>query len=60
MQSRTVHSVPVFSYDFFLFNIACPLRCQNGGTLDTGSCTCDCADGYSGSTCGGELQMVGQ
>ena len=36
----------------FSFNIACPLRCQNGGTVDTSSCTCDCADGYSGKTCG--------
>ena len=34
--------------------LACPLTCQNGGTLNETTCTCDCADGYSGDTCRGE------
>ena len=25
--------------------------CQNGGALSESTCTCDCADGYSGDTC---------
>ena len=31
---------------------ACAVTCQNGGTLNTGTCTCDCAEGYSGASCG--------
>ena len=38
---------------------ACPLTCQNGGTLSTGTCTCDCADGYSETTCGSECTAWG-
>ncbi len=37
--------------------LACPLNCQNGGTLNETTCTCDCADGYSGDTCGSECIM---
>ena len=33
---------------------ACALMCQNGGTHNENTCTCDCADGYSGDTCGSE------
>ena len=33
---------------------ACALMCQNGGTRNENTCTCDCADGYSGDTCGSE------
>ena len=42
----------------YLLHLGCPLTCQNGGTLNTSSCTCDCADGYSGKTCGSELQIA--
>ena len=38
---------------------ACPLTCLNGGTLNTVTCTCDCADGYSGTTCGSECTAWG-
>ena len=38
---------------------ACPLTCQNGGTLSEGTCTCACADGYSGATCGSECTAWG-
>ena len=38
------------------FYLACSLTCQNGGTLNMSSCTCDCPDGYSGSSCESELQ----
>ena len=31
---------------------ACALMCQNGGTRNETTCTCDCADGYCGDTCG--------
>ena len=34
--------------------IACLLTCQNGGTLNETTCTCACADGYSGDTCRSE------
>ena len=29
----------------------CLLMCQNRGTLNKLTCTCDCADGYSGDDC---------
>ena len=32
----------------------CSLICDNGGTLNSSSCTCDCADGFSGSNCSSE------
>ena len=38
----------------FITILACPLTCQNGGTLNESTCTCSCADGYSGDTCGSE------
>ena len=37
--------------------LACPLTCENGGTLNETTCTCACADGYSGDTCGSECIM---
>ena len=41
----------------FVTILACPLTCQNGGTRNETTCTCDCADGYSGDTCGSECIM---
>ena len=38
----------------FITILACPLICQIGGTLNELTCTCACADGYSGDTCGSE------
>ena len=40
--------------DSVLLSSACSLTCEKDGTLNTGTCTCDCADGYSGDTCGSE------
>ena len=37
---------------------ACARMCQNGGTRSELTCTCDCADGYSGDTCGSELKSL--
>ena len=37
--------------------LACALMCLNGGTRNETTCTCDCADGYSGDTCGSECIM---
>ena len=55
--SQYVLAVVVIS--FFLCCVpACPLICQNGGTLNTGACTCDCTDGYSGATCESEILLV--
>ena len=31
--------------------------CQNEGTRNETTCTCDCADGYSGDNCGSECIM---
>ena len=39
------------------FYLACSLTCQNGGTLNVSSCKCDCADGFSGSSCESELKL---
>ncbi len=36
---------------------ACALMCQNEGTRNETTCTCDCADGYSGDNCGSECIM---
>ena len=33
----------------------CPLNCQNGGTLNSSSCTCNCVDIFSGDQCESEL-----
>ena len=50
----------IYSISSFFFvpqlTLACPLTCQNGGTHNTRSCTCDCADGYSGFNCGSESE----
>ena len=34
--------------------LACTRLCQNGGTLDEGTCMCDCAGGFSGANCESE------
>ena len=34
--------------------LACSRMCQNGGTLDPGTCTCSCAGGFSGANCESE------
>ena len=44
---------------FFSYVSACNRTCQNGGTLNEGNCTCDCADGYSGDTCESECTVWG-
>ena len=33
---------------------ACSQSCQNGGTLDAGTCMCNCSGGFSGSNCESE------
>ena len=35
-------------------NVHCNKTCQNGGTLDAGTCVCNCTDGFSGSNCESE------
>ena len=33
------------------FSLDNDLECENGGTLDAESCTCQCAPGYEGNEC---------
>ena len=42
----------IISIAFALIVTACARICQNGGTLNAGTCTCDCTNGYIGATCG--------
>ena len=41
-------------YISFVSVPACSRVCQNEGTLDTGTCMCDCAGGFSGDNCDSE------
>ena len=43
---------------YFITALACPLTCQNGGTRIESTCTCNCADGYNGDTCGSEFNSL--
>lgn len=36
----------------------CIRECQNGGTLDSGACTCDCAGGFGGANCESECNVI--
>ena len=36
---------------------ACVRMCQNEGVLDVGTCTCDCAGGFSGANCESECNV---
>ena len=36
-------------------NVACTRTCQNGGTLNSSSCTCNCVDAFSGVECESEI-----
>ena len=36
---------------------ACSRMCQNGGTLDSGTCTCSCVGGFNGSNCESEYTL---
>ena len=51
-QERTTSTMLLFFT--FLSLLACSRQCQNGGIRDEETCTCICADGYSGDTCGSE------
>ena len=42
------------SWNVFSLFAVCPVTCQNRGTLNDLTCTCDCAHGYSGDTCDSE------
>ena len=44
-------------YYIMLSILACSRTCQNEGTLDAGTCTCSCANGFSGATCESEYIM---
>ena len=36
----------------------CTKECQNGGTLDESGCVCQCAEGYTGPLCEGEVKAM--
>ena len=42
----------------YTLNSDCSRMCMNGGVLDEGNCTCDCAGGFSGPNCEG--QCIGE
>ena len=56
--SPTLSNVPLFwdswFFVFFLPSSACHKMCQNGGTLNESTCTCDCANGFGGDDCESE------
>ena len=52
--AQSLQSVVSAFLAFTLIVTACARMCQNGGTLNVGTCTCDCANGYVGATCGSE------
>ena len=42
----------------YIYFTVCSRMCQNEGTLDEETCTCTCADGYSGDNCESEYNYV--
>ena len=44
----------IFKYISFVSVPACSRVCQNKAILDTGTCMCDCAGGFSGENCESE------
>ena len=56
--SLMLSNVPLFwdslFFVFFLPHSACHKMCQNGGTLNESTCTCDCANGFGGDDCESE------
>ena len=55
-----LHASTGSSCNFFCFPVlACPLTCQNGGTLNAVTCTCECTDGYRGDDCESEYITCG-
>lgn len=50
---RHTHNFPDLYIAFFL---ECPLKCQNGGTLNEQDCVCSCASGWRGMDCSGRPQ----
>ena len=55
LQKFPANGIVVFG--ILLSILACSRTCQNGGTLDAGTCTCSCASGFSGATCESEYIM---
>ena len=54
--SEGAHVIPCF---FYSLSSVCSRMCQNGGTRNESTCTCDCADGYSGDDCRSECTALG-
>ena len=50
------HTVVQCIVSFFL--LECPLKCQNGGTLNLQNCVCSCPSGWRGMDCSGKLFEV--
>ena len=38
---------------FIHFSLECPLKCQNGGTVNKQDCVCSCPSGWRGMDCSG-------
>ena len=55
LQKFPANGIVVFG--ILLSILACSRTCQNGGTLDAGTCTCSCASGFSGANCESEYTM---
>ena len=53
----TSYTVLCYNYSILLSILACSRMCQNGGTLDGGTCLCSCAGGFSGANCESECIM---
>ena len=54
------HSMSMNGVIFYIryFLSVCSRICQNEGSLDDGSCTCDCTDGFGGDSCECEYSMT--
>ena len=49
------------SYEVMFLHVcttACDRVCQNGGTLNSSSCMCNCDDIFSGDQCESELHVM--
>ena len=51
VSGMNAHALYYYPLHPLLFVSACIRMCQNGGTLDEGTCMCDCTDGFIGDTC---------
>ena len=60
MQEDVSAAVELLLLSLCILTTACSRKCQNGGKLNSVSCMCSCAGGFTGTNCESECTVCGE